>query len=122
MTLINPYLTFNGNCSKVMAFYKECLGGELSLQMVEGSPMANQWPAEAQKNILHASLNKDGFVQILGSDMGGTGTGVSGNIISLSLSCSTGEELNTFFTNLSSGGQVRPIARFFCRENRRPNR
>lgn len=115
MTHLNPYLTFNGNCSEVMGFYKECLNGELSLLTVESSPMADQWPAEAQKSILHASLIKEGVVLLLGSDMGGTGTGISGNIISLSLSCSSEEELNRLFSNLSSGGQVtRPLHDFFA--------
>lgn len=80
---------------------------------VESSPMANQWPAEAQKSILHASLIKEAVVLLLGSDMGGTG--ISGNIISLSLSCSSEEELTRLFTNLSSGGQVtRPLHDFFA--------
>jgi hypothetical protein len=36
---INPYLKFNGNCREAMTFYKNCLGGELTLNTVAGSPM-----------------------------------------------------------------------------------
>ncbi len=59
MTQINAYITFNGNCSEAMTFYKKCLGGELTMQTVKESPMADQWPAEVQQNILHATLVKN---------------------------------------------------------------
>ena len=114
MTQINAYLTFNGNCREAMTFYKECLGGELTMQTVGGSPMEDQMPAEAKKNILHASLIKDGLV-LLGSDLAGAGGVVKGNTISLSLNCSSEKEIQTFFSNLSSGGQVvHPLHEFFA--------
>ena len=83
MTQINAYLTFNGNCREAMTFYKECLGGELNMQTVEGSPMEDQMPAHAKKQILHASLIKDDLV-LLGSDMSRPGKLIKGNTISLS--------------------------------------
>lgn len=104
MTQINAYLHFSSNCREAMTFYKECLGGELSIQAVGESPMADQMPPELQKNILHASLVKDGFV-LLGSDMGPEGA-IKGNTISLLLNCSSAEEIKTFFSNLSAGGEI----------------
>ncbi|MEJ0101299.1 MAG: hypothetical protein WDO19_01540 [Bacteroidota bacterium] len=44
MPTIISYLTFNGNCREAMIFYKECLGGELSLTVAGESPVANQVP------------------------------------------------------------------------------
>src|SRR4051812_11574628 len=102
MTQINAYLTFNGNCREAMTFYKKCLGGKLTLQTVKESPMANQWPEQVQHHILHASLIKDNLV-LLGSEMGGSDGLVKGNIISLALQCSSEEEIETFFSNLSKG-------------------
>ncbi len=114
MTQINAYLGFNGNCREAMTFYKECLGGELSLQTIGGSPMENQFPVESRKNILHASLINAGLV-LLGSDMAGSGGVVKGNSISLSLSCSTEKEIKTFFEKLSFGGIiVHPLHEFFA--------
>lgn len=114
MTQINAYLTFNGNCREAMTFYKECFGGELTLQTVGESPMADQWPAEAQKNILHASLMKS-TLSLFASDNLGTEVLVNGNKISLSLSCSSLEETNTFFSNLSANGKIiHPIHEFFA--------
>ena len=113
MTQINAYLSFSGNCREAMTFYKECLGGDLSLQTVEDSPMAKEWPAAVQKNVLHASLTKESLV-LLGSDMAPQSP-VKGNTIALSLNCSSPEEIKKFFANLSSGGQVtQPLHEFFA--------
>lgn len=113
MSQINPYLTFNGNCREAMTFYQNCFGGDLEMIAVKDSPMAGQWPAEAQKKILHASLTKDRLI-LLGSDMGGDIGQVRGNMISLALNCSSEEEIKTYFDNLSLGGHVtHPLHTFF---------
>jgi PhnB protein len=113
MTTINAYLTFNGNCREAMTFYKDCFGGELEMLAVKDSPMADQWPADAQKKILHASLIKDTLI-LLASDMGGDEGQVRGNIISLALNCSSEEEIKTYFNNLSEGGHItHPLHTFF---------
>jgi PhnB protein len=106
-TQINPYLSFNGKCREAMTFYKECLGGELTLLSVEDSPMATQWPAAVQKHILNGMLVNNDIV-LLASDMQADGGGekVVGNTISLSLNCGTIEELNTYFNKLSKGGTI----------------
>jgi PhnB protein len=104
MTQINAYLTLNGNCREAMTFYKECLGGELTMQAVEDSPIASQMPAHTLKQILHASLVKDGLV-IMASEMAREKP-VNGNTISLCLQCSSEEEIQTYFTKLSSGGKI----------------
>ncbi|MET0393856.1 MAG: VOC family protein [Chitinophagaceae bacterium] len=112
-TQINPYLVFNGNCREAMAFYQRCLGGELTLTKVAESPMADQWPAAVQQDILHASLVKGSLV-LLASDMAGPGGSVRGNTISLALNCSTEEEIETFFGKLAEGGRVsHPLHQFF---------
>jgi PhnB protein len=100
---VSPYISFNGNCREAMDFYKSCFGGTLTLQTVEESPMADQWPAEAQKNILHASLQK-GKILLLASDIGGTKH--DGNTVSLAVKCSHDSEIKSIFTRLSRGGKV----------------
>jgi len=112
MTQINPYLTFNGNCRQAMTFYHECLGGELKMMTMKETPMAAQIPPEAQNNIMHANL-QNGAIVLLASDGMGTPL-VSGNTNTISISCDTEEEINRFFNNLSSGGQVTmPLAKQF---------
>lgn len=105
MTQINAYLNFNGNCREAMNFYKECLGGELALQTVEGSPIEAQCPPAIKNQVLHASLMKDAIL-LMGSDMVGPDGFIKGNTMSLSLNCSSEEEINSFFSTLSAGGKI----------------
>ncbi len=58
MAQINAYLNFNGNCREAMQFYKSCLGGELTVQTVEGSPIEFQCPVSMRHHVLHSSLLK----------------------------------------------------------------
>jgi PhnB protein len=102
---MNAYLHFNGNCREAMTFYQGCLGGKLALQTVAESPMAAQMPADAQKNILHAALTIGGVV-LMGSDMVGAEGIKMGNNVSLTIVCSSKEEIETFFSKLSAGGKV----------------
>ena len=104
MTL-NPYLAFNGNCKEAMMFYKDCLGGELMMQTVAESPNAAQMPPEAQQGIMHARLTKDGVDILMASD--GMGNEITaGSNISLSLNCTSDEEIKSLFEKLSADGNV----------------
>jgi len=105
-TQLNPYLNFNGRCREAMTFYQQCLGGELAIQKIAESPMAAHLPSEAGANILHSSLTRNGVLLLMGSDRMGTGL-TPGNSIVLCLHCSSDEEINRFFNNLSAGGQVK---------------
>jgi PhnB protein len=80
MAQLNPYLHFDGNCREAMTFYKSCLGGELEIQSVGESPMA--------------------------SDMMGPGGVQKGNEVSLTISGSNKEEIESFFSRLAAGGKV----------------
>jgi PhnB protein len=113
MSKINVYLHFNGNCAEAMHFYKECLGGRLTITTIAESPMAKEWPEHMQQHILHASLIDNDMV-LLASDMGGPAEMEDGNSISLSLNCNTMEQTRKFYTNLSNGGKTtRPLHEFF---------
>ena len=105
MTQINTYINFNGNCREAMNFYKQCLGGELALQTIEGSPIEAQCPTSMKDSILHSSLTKGGII-LMGSDMQGPGGYLPGNNISLSVNCSSEDEITTFYANLSEGGDI----------------
>jgi len=105
MTQINAYLGFNGNCREAMTFYKDCLGGELTLMPVEGSPVAEQMPVEARQGILHSCLTH-GTLTLMATDMGEQGAGATGSRVALMLNCSSDEEITRLFSSLSAGGQV----------------
>jgi PhnB protein len=104
MTQIIAYLTFNGNCREAMTFYQDCLGGELTLQTIGESPMADKMPPEMKPCILHATLVKDGL-SLLASDMVGPQGLIRGNAVSLMLHCDSEAAIRTTYTLLSAGGQ-----------------
>ena len=105
MAHINTYLTFNGNCREAMTFYTECLGGELSLQTIGESPMADKIPPQMQESILHSTLTKGDLV-LMASDMVGEKGLIKGNAVSLMLNCNSEDEIRTFYAKLSTDGQT----------------
>lgn len=109
MNTLSAYLTFNGNCREAMRFYKNSLGGELALQTIGESPMADKMPNKMKDCILHATLTKDNFV-LMASDMVGEQGLLIGNSVSLLFFCQSEEEINALYSNLSIGGeQTHPL-------------
>lgn len=104
MTRINPYLNFNDNCREAMNFYKDSIGGELTLTSVGESPMAAQMPPHMQDAILHSSLLVGDYM-IMGSDMRRRQL-TDGDTVSLCINCASEDEMNRFYTNLSAGGNI----------------
>jgi PhnB protein len=105
MIQINAYLNFNGNCREAMSFYKECLGGDLILQPVKGTPMEDQCPAGKENEILHSSLTGEGFL-LMASDMIGKEGYQLGNNFGLSVNCTSEEHIHSLFNKLAEGGNV----------------
>ena len=105
MARIHSYLTFNGNCREAMTFYQECLGGELTVQTIGESPLAKKLPKRMKECILHATLTKEALV-LQGSDMVPPSGLVKGNAVSLSLDCSSEEEIKMVYTKLSAQGKA----------------
>jgi PhnB protein len=105
MTNIHSYLTFSGDCREAMTFYKECLGGELFLQTIAESPMADKIPASMKDYILHSSLTNGGVV-IMASDMVPDTGLIIGNAVSLMLNCESEDEIKDCYKKLSTGGQA----------------
>ena len=105
MRRINSYLTFNGNCRDAMSFYRDCFGGELVLQTIGESPLADKLPKRMKRCILHSTLTSDALV-LLGSDMVSESGLLRGNSVSLSLDCGSEDEIRSCYSELSSGGTI----------------
>ncbi|QIX61903.1 VOC family protein [Hymenobacter lutimineralis] len=101
---LTPYLTFNGNCRQAMAFYQQCLGGELMVQTFEGTPAAEHVAPEALQNVMHSALTTADMV-LMASDSG-LGPVAKGDMISLSVNCQSPEEIQRLFSLLSAGGTI----------------
>jgi PhnB protein len=109
MTKLNPYLNFNGQAREAMEFYKEALGGELTLQTFAefGMPIAE----EKKDEIMHAQLTS-GDIVIMASDSGGHSEITFGNNVHLSLVGSDEAALTDIFNKLSAGGHIdMPLAK-----------
>lgn len=105
MGKLNPYLSFDRNCREAMTFYKECFGGELSMQKVSEMPeMAAQMPADFKDLIMHSTLVSGGII-IMASDLNREKQ-VEGNTVHLCINADTEEELNRLFSKLGEGGKV----------------
>ena len=105
MTRVNAYLHFDGSCRQAMTFYKECLGGELTLMTVGESPAVAQMPHQAKDSIMHSVL-KNGTNVIMASDNLGTGSITKGNQFSMTIECSSNTEADAFYSKLSAGGKA----------------
>ena len=105
MSTLNSYLTSNGNCREAMTFYKECLGGELTLQTVGESPLSEKMPPQMKKSILHSMLTSRDMV-IMGSDMVPETGLIKGNAVSLMLNFSNEEDTRKIYANLSKDGEA----------------
>ncbi|WP_136667861.1 VOC family protein [Flavobacterium sp. H122] len=103
MAQINSYLTFNGNCREAMTFYQDCLGGELVFQTIGESPLSSDMPEQMKNCILHSTLSKGALV-LMASDMVSEQGLIKGNSVSLSLNCSSEEEIKACYAKLSAGG------------------
>jgi PhnB protein len=105
MKALHPYITFSGNCAEAMTFYRDCLGGELTLQKVSEAPIAAQMPPQMQEQVMHSML-MIGDLCLMASDMKPSWRTV-GNSVSVMLHCSSEEELRKTFDALAEGGTVR---------------
>ena len=101
----SAYITFRGNCREVMTFYKECIGGELTMQAVAGSPIEAQCPPNIKDYVMHASLTNGGF-SIMATDLSGHEGYTKGNNVALLINCTSEEEITTIYNKLSSEGQI----------------
>lgn len=53
---VSPHLMFCGQCEEAFRFYKELLGGQVTMLTYGKSPMAEQVPLEWRDKIVHATL------------------------------------------------------------------
>ena len=112
MKKLNPYVKFNGTCREAMTFYRECLGGELTVMTVGESPVAAQLPADTANSVLHSTLTSDSFT-LMGTDMTLEPFAACGPV-AIAIHCSSEEEIDRIFGHLSADGQiVSPLAPAF---------
>jgi PhnB protein len=109
MALINPYLTFLGNCEEAFNHYKSVFGGEFTyagrfseMPSEEGKKMSE----EEGNKIMHISLPISKETVLMGSDTGGewAQNTVVGNNITISVTADSQSQADKFYDSLSQGG------------------
>jgi PhnB protein len=69
MTVVAPYLSFNGTCAEAFDFYASVFGGAITMRMTYGkSPMADQVPADCADLVMHTAMSIGSFV-LMGADI-----------------------------------------------------
>ena len=120
MAVINPYLTFNGNCEEAFNFYKKVFGGEFSylgrFNEMPPSEEGREVPESEGNRIMHVSLPLSKETSLMGSDSSdafGQAT-VIGNNFSISINADSKEEADKLYIALSEGGkQTMPMSTTF---------
>jgi PhnB protein len=120
MSLINPYLMFNGNCLEAFNFYKSVFGGEfITIQKFKDLPPSEDFKIDTKlgDRIMHISLpiNKEKDNVLMGCDSNpeyGEVPVVSN--VTLSFSADSKSIADKVFSSLSEGGKVSmPLADTF---------
>ena len=112
MKELGPYLNFNGNCREAMTFYKECLGGTLTLMTFEESKQ--DVPAEMKNQIMHSTLRFTPYASVMASDCMPGQPAVNGTSVTICINCDSVENINAFYAALAKGGkETMPLADTF---------
>jgi PhnB protein len=102
-SVLNPYISFDGNARQAMDFYKSVFGGSVALNTFSESGAQDSSNAD---KIMHSILETDNGFTLMGSD---TPPGMEynpGNNIAVSLSGDDANELRGYWEKLSDGGTV----------------
>jgi PhnB protein len=104
---IESYLFFPGTCEEALAFYKQCLGGEIvTLMRYEGSPMDNaQLPADWKKKVMHSTFETEGARFMASDTLPGQHTGYQGFAMSIFVP-GNADKARKAFDALAAGGKV----------------
>ncbi len=114
MSIVQPYLFFDGCCEKAIEYYRKALDAEVTaLMRYKDSPDPNMcMPGIDESKVMHANF-QIGETQIMASDGRCEGK-PSFQGFALSLTVPDGAEAERRFAALAEGGQVQmPLAKTF---------
>ncbi|WP_326649753.1 MULTISPECIES: VOC family protein [unclassified Streptomyces] len=101
---LNPYISFSGEAKQAMEFYKEVLGGNLSVNTY-GAFGSEAPPGYADK-VMHSLLETDSGFALMGADNPPGMEYKPGNNFAVSLSGDDADQLRGYWAKLSAGGNV----------------
>ena len=98
---IDLYINYPGNCEKAFQFYKQHLGGKITM-MTTHQPVPPNFPKEWERPILHARIELDNML-LMGADIPNAEPMRSAY---LTIRLDTPEKAEQIYTLLSSDGQI----------------
>lgn len=105
MTSLNPYISFKGTAREAMEFYRDVLGGELTLSTFESFPDMGVEPDELHL-VMHGQLETPSGLVLMGADSPRHIEYVAPAGIAVSISGDDEAELERYWNGLSEGGSV----------------
>ncbi|GAB3706627.1 VOC family protein [Mariniluteicoccus flavus] len=97
---LNPYITFNGNCTEAMEFYGRALGAAPQTMTFRDSGMDID-------GVMHSAIaTPDGFHIFASDHAEGMGDYTPGTNVQVSLSGDDADALRGYWDKLSEGGNV----------------
>jgi PhnB protein len=110
MAVVNPYLTFDGNCEEAFNFYESVFGGKLGpvMRFSEMPQGDAQLPDEIKNRVMHVALPMTGRSVLMGSDScPGFGPPLNaGNNFTVSVGPEDEDDARRIFDGLAAGGTV----------------
>lgn len=117
MTVVSPYLNFNGNTEEAFNFYKSVFGGEfLTVMRFKDNPQSGDIADADKERIMHITLPLGGGTVLMGTDaLESMGQKLTfGNNFYICLSPDSKGEADRLFKGLSEGGKIEmPIQDMF---------
>lgn len=107
MAVVNPYISFSGNCEEAFDLYKSVFGGDFAASMRwKDNPECGEMSDEDKNQIMHIAL-PIGESVLMGSDTPTQmGEVVRGNGYTVAIGSKDLSESEKIFEGLSEGGQV----------------
>ena len=99
---LNPYVQYQDNARQAMEFYRDALGGNLTL-MTFGD-MGIEGPESSK--VMHAQLETPAGFTLMASDTPDAMGYTPGANVAISISGDDVDALRTYFSKLSLGGEV----------------
>ncbi|MFI1395909.1 VOC family protein [Streptomyces sp. NPDC020681] len=101
---LNPYISFDGDAKKALEFYKDALGGTLTVNTF--GDFGSEAPPGYADKIMHGQLETPSGFTLMGADNPPGMERTAGNNFAVSLSGDDADELRGYWEKLSDGGNV----------------
>jgi PhnB protein len=102
-SVLNPYISFDGNAREAMESYRDIFGGDLTISTFGEFGQADSPIAD---KVMHGQLSAPNGMVLMGADNPPDTKHEPGNNIAISLSGTDADELRGYWSRLADGGQV----------------